>query len=347
MTPPISIPNQILPNQGVQPYTSQMNFGQIQGSATAWNPNSVAQMPGWVNQIVRQIYDMKQWYGLYTAGQTITPQAVSVGTATCTLGSNIIQGNNTIQGNYAGWDQTLIGRQFRLGLTCPPYTITNVDPFAQTLTLALPFGAPFPPNVTTQTGGYYIVQMYYNLGPNIKYIKQMVNFQMGFRLRLNLTQDFMNTFDAWRITTNYPIGVAPYPADPNGNYMVELWPAPWTQQVLPWNAYIQPPNLVLDTDCLPPYIRCDVVVKEAMCWALRYKPKENPGYDPQTALSLANTFHQEYLSLLLDMANADENLYRTSATIAGEDLPYWTPGGATWNAQHAVSAGSGGGDFWD
>jgi hypothetical protein len=329
---------QILPNVGVLPGSSQMNFGGMIGSASAWNPNALPQLPGWINQIVRQIYDMKTWYGLYTNGEVITPQAYSTGTATVTLGGLTVQGNGT------AWDTFLIGRQFRQGLTSPPYTITGVDPFAQTLTLALPFGAPFPPNQTTMTGGYFIVQMYYNLGSNIKYIKQMVNFQMGFKLWLNLTQDYMDNRDAWRITTNFPWGVAPRPADPNGNYVIELWPAPWTQQVLPWNGYIQPPNLVLDSDCLPPYIRCDVVIKEAMCWALRYKPKENPGYDPQTALSLANTFHQEYMALLLDMANADENLYRTSATIPGEDLPFYTPGGALWDAQHATMAAGGWGD---
>ena len=336
---PTPLNGQILPNVGVLPGTSQMNFGQMIGSVSAWNPNALPQIGGWINQIVRQIYDMKTWYGLYTNGEVITPQAYSTGTATTTLNSTTVQGNGT------AWDQTLIGRQFRQGLTSPPYTITSVNPFAQTLTLALPFGAPFPPGQTTMTGGYFIVQMYYNLGSNIKYLKQMVNFQMGFKLWLNLTQDYLDNRDAWRITTNFPWGVAPRPADPNGNYIVELWPSPWTQQVLPFNAYTQPPNLVLDTDVLPPYIRADVVIKEAMCWALRYKPKDNPGYDPQTALSLANTFHQEYAGLLLDMANADENLYRTSATIQGEELPYYTPGGALWSATHCCMA-AGSDDGW-
>jgi hypothetical protein len=316
-----------------------MNFGQMQGSATAWNPNSVAQMPGWINQIVRQIYDKKTWYGLFTKGQIICPASVSGGTAMVTFNSKIVQGINTT------WDQSLIGRQFRAGLNTPIYTITAVDPFAQTLTLELPWGGPFAPGQTTQTTGYYIVQLYYSFGPNIKYIKTLVNMQMGFRMRTNFTQEYFNTFDPWRIQVNFPWAIAPVPADPNGNYLVEMWPAPFTQQAMPFLAYTQPPNLVDDTDTLPPYIRCDVVVKEAMCWALRFKPKENPGYDPQTALSLASTFHQEYEALLLDMANTDENLYRTSATIQGEDLPYYTPGGALFEAQHAFMAG-GGGDFW-
>ncbi len=317
-----------------------MNFGGMIGSVSAWNPNSLSQVPGWINQIVRQIYSFKTWYGLFIKGQVVCPQAVTGGTATVTLGSPTVQGTGTT------WDQTLIGRQFRIGLNCPIYTITAVDPFAQKLTLELPYSGPVPPSTNTQTAGYTIVAMYYNIGPNIKYIKTMVNMQMGYRLKLNLTQDWLNNKDPWRIWTNFPRGIAPLPADPNGNYLIEMWPAPWTQQAMPFMAYCQPANLVLDTDSLPPYIRCDVVIKEAMCWALRYKPKENPGYDPQTALALANTFHQEYVGLLTEMANEDENLYRTSATIQGEDYPECAPGGAMYDSMHAVMAGEIGADWW-
>ena len=162
---PLTPPNgQILPTVGVLPGSSQMNFGQMIGQVSAWNPNALPQIPGFINNIVRDIYDKKQWYGLYTSGEIITPSAYSTGTATVTLGSTTVTGNGTT------WDTYLIGRQFRQGLTCPPYTITGVDPFAQTLTLALPFGAPFPPNQTTMTGGYFIVQMYYNLGSNLKFV---------------------------------------------------------------------------------------------------------------------------------------------------------------------------------
>lgn len=336
--PPAVIPNQVQPNAGALPYVQQMNFGQMIGDASAWNPNAIGKLPVWINEIVRAIYDIRTWYGLYTEAQVITPQAVNGGTATTTLNSNIVQGNNT------NWDASLVGRQFRQGLTCPPYTIQSVNFAAQQLILTLPFGAPFPPNQNTRTSGYFIVQMYYNLGPNIKYLKQMVNFQMGFKLRLNLTQDFMDNKDAWRFTVNFPVGVAPRPADQNGNYLVELWPAPFNQQVLPFYAYTQPPNLVDDNDSLPPYIRCDVVTKEAACWALRYNPKQNPGYSEGAALRLADTFHQEHLALLQGMAEADDNLYRISATIPGEDLPFYTPGGAMWSAMHAISDDSG--DWW-
>lgn len=339
ITPPVVIPSQVQPS-GALPYVQQMNFGQMQGMVSAFNPNAVAQLPGWINTVVRKIYDRKTWLGTMIKGQVMCPPAVTGGTATVTLGSNTVQGNNT------AWTSALIGRQFRIGLNNPIYTITNVDPFAQVLTLELPWAGPFPPSLSSQTTGYNIVQMYYNIGPNIKYIKTMVNIVLGYQMRLDLTQTWLNKRDPWRIYTNFPYGVAPLPTDPNGNYLIEMWPAPFTQQAMPFMAYVQPPNLVEDEDTLPPYIRCDVVVKEAIAWALRYKPKENPGYDPQTALAVATEYHREFESDLLDMANADENLYRTSATIDGEDLPYGYPGGDLWAAQHAVMAGDFSGDGW-
>ncbi len=304
------------------------------------NPNYLAQAPVAINSILRQILSFKTWYGCWTRGQVVCPQAVTGGTAT------VVSGSPTVQGNGTAWDQTLIGRQFRVGLNCPIYTIIGVDPFAQVLTLELPWSGPVPPSTNTQTTGYTIVAMYYNIGPNIKYIKTMVNMQMGYRLKLNLTQDWINKKDPWRIWTNFPMGIAPLPTDPNGNYLIEMWPAPWTAQSMPFTAYTQPANLVNDTDSLPPYIRCDVLLKEAMCWALRHRPKENPGYDPQTAMALANQYHQEYVGLLTEMANEDENLYRTSATIQGEDYPEGAPGGDFWASTHAVMAGDSGQDWW-
>lgn len=330
ISPPVVIPSQVQPNAGVLPYVQQMNFGQMQGFCAAFNPNSVAQLPGWINTIARKIFDLKTWYGTWIKGQVVCPQAVSTGQATVTLNSNTITGTGT------SWDINLVGRQFRVGLNNPIYTITDVNPVTQELTIELPWGGPFPPGVTTQTTGYNIVQMYYNIGPNIKYIKTMVNVQLGYKMRLNWTQDLLNKIDPWRIWTNFPIAIAPLPADPNGNYLVEMWPAPFTQQSMPFTAYTLPPNLVDDNDSLPPYIRCDVVCKEAIAWALRYKPKQNPGYDPQTALAVAAQMHQEFLVDLEAMWNADENLYRTSSTIEYEDYPDYIPGGNMWAAFHAV-----------
>ena len=327
--PPVPIANQITPS-GALPYVQQMNFGAMIGQVSSFNPNALPQIPNWINYIARKIFDMKTWYGTWRKGQIVCPAQISGGTAMVTYNSPIVQGINTT------WDSTVIGRQFRTGLNNPIYTIINVDPFAQQLILELPWAGPLPPSQNTQTTGYNIVQMYYMIGQNIKYIKTVVNKQLGYKMRLNWTQGLLDTIDPWRIWVNFPCALAPLPTDPNGNYLLEMWPAPFTQQALPYTAYVQPPNLVDDLDTLPPYIRCDIVIKEAICWALRYKPKLNPGYDPQTALAVAQQMHGEFMADLESMWNADENLYRTSTTIELEDYPDFMPGGNLYAAMHAV-----------
>lgn len=316
---------------GALPYVQQMNFGQMTGQIQAWNPNcSSTDVQNFINYIVREIYDKKTWYGTWRKGQIVCPYAVTGGTATTTQGSNIVQGNGTT------WDYTLIGRQFRTGLNNPIYTIVNVDNAAQQLILELPWAGVFPPNQQTLTTGYNIVQMYYVIGQNIKYIKTAVNVQLGYKMRLNWTQDLLNKIDPWRIWVNWPCALAPLPSDPNGNYLLEMWPAPFTQQGLPYTAYVQPPNLQLDTDTLPPYIRCDVVILRGIGWALRHKPKLNPYYSEATAITLAREFDQKFMAAMEDMWNTDENLYRTSSTIEYEDYPEFMPGGDLWAAMHAV-----------
>ena len=330
ITPPIVIENQITPAPGVQPYSQEFNFGQAIGFVSAYNPNAIAQIPGWISTIIYKMVDIKTWYGLWRRGQIVCPPAVTGGTAQVTYNSNVVQGVNT------SWDNTLIGRQFRTGLNNPIYTIVEVDFGAQQLILELPWAGPLPPGQNTQVTGYNIVQMYYMIAQNIKYIKTAVNVQLGYKMRLNWTQDLLNKIDPWRIWVNFPCALAPLPADPNGNYIVEMWPAPFTQQAMPYTAYVQPPPMINDTDPFPTYFRSDIICKEAICWALRYKPKQNPGYDPATALEVAREFHKEFLADLENMWNADENLYRTSSTIELEDYPDFMPGGNLAAAMHAV-----------
>jgi len=324
-SPTVNITNQVLPTPGVLPYVQQQNFGQMLGQIIAWNPDCAAQAPVWLNEAVRKIYDRRTWFGLFTKGQLMCPQATTQGSATVVTGSSTVTGVNT------AWTTSLIGQQFRIGYNNPIYTITSVDPVRQTLGLELPWGG------NSTTSGYFIIQYYYNLGPNIKYLKIMVNMQLGYKFRCRWTQDMLDSIDPWRQNQNFPWAVAPAPLDPSGNYIVELYPASWIQQAFPYWVYIQPPNLVNDTDTLPAYIRCDVAILEPIAKALVWRgPKKNPYYDPVEAANKRKEFAYE----LEQMAQADENLYRINVTLPGEDLPFYNPGGALWDSMHAVMAGN-------
>lgn len=324
--------NQVLPN-GSKPYVQQQTFGQILGQVSSWNPDfPIPTIQVHLNGHVRKIYDRRTWYGLMIRGQ-ITTLPIVIG-GNCQL----IQGNNLVKGFGTNWDSSLVGRQFRQGYNTPLYSVIQVDQANQVLALEMPWGGH-----TNGNSSYFIVQQYYNLGPNIKYIHTAKNLIMAWRLRLEYTQQSLDAIDPWRLQTFSPRALAKMPADPFGNYLVELWPTSCIIQSLPFVAVIQPPNLKYDTDTLPPYIRTDILAKFGIADALVFGgPKQNKYYDSAEA----NRLRQEAEAELVSLALADENLYRQSLLFKWEQMrmapDIYALGGASYAVNHGVEADSGG-----
>jgi hypothetical protein len=340
----VLIPNQVLPN-GNLPYVQQQNLGQMVGEVLAEIPDCD---PEWIktrlNGIVRKIYDRRTWYGMFIRGQIATSGFTIGGQVTVT------QGSTTVTGIGTSWTPAVIGQQFRIGYNTPPYTITQFNGLSaegwgeggygeggyggtttQTLTLEMPWASP-----TFSNQGYFIAQYYYSPGPNIKYIHTARNLIMAWRLRLDLTQQTLDTMDPWRLSTFSPFALAQLPPDVNGNYMVELYPVPSIVQALPFIAVVQPPNLSLDTHTLPPYIRTDIAVRFALADAKVYKgPKLNKYYD----IIESQRLRQEAEMELNYMATADESLYRQNLLYEIESVPVFGGfGGANWSINHGVPA---------
>lgn len=326
----VVIPQQVQPAPDGTYYQNQGNVGYLIGMIQAWNSDlSQPKILTIINGTLRKIYDRKTWFSLFLKGQLISPQATTAGQVQTTLYSDIVTGIGTT------WTDSLIGQQFRIGYNNPIYSIIDV-PDSTHLQLELQWGSP------SVTSGYFIVQNYFNLGPNIKYLKTMVNVQLGYKFSLHATQDTLNTIDPWRQNQNFPYISAGMPFDQQGNYLQELYPASWIQQAFPFMAYVQPPNVSGDNDNLPPGMRLDIVAKDGIAEALVIGgPKNNRFYDAAESGRKRAEFERE----LLSMADADENLYRTEVTKFGEDMPYFQPGGAMWQAQHACSSGGGIGGY--
>jgi hypothetical protein len=317
---------QLLPN-GTTPYSSQYVYSQLIGRVVSANPDTAGgQAQVLINDAVRKIYDRRNWFGLMIQGQVTSPQVYNTGLATVTNGSTAVNGTGTT------WTSSMIGLQFRVGYNTPIYTITAVNS-PTSITLNLPWGW------NSGTYGYFIAQYYYNLGGNIKYVYEMKNLLLGYRMWTNLNQRTLDSTDPWRSQQFSPYGIAPMPPDQSGNYIVEMYPVPIINQAFPYLAFIQPPNLVNDNDPLPAFIRGDIVVKDAIAEALVWRgPKKNPYYDAQQAARLKAEFESE----LESMARADENLYRQNIEWQSEQLPMFNPGGAYWDATHAAPATMGG-----
>lgn len=282
-------------NSGTQPYTTQLNFGQMTGEVLLWAPDvDPLLVQRIINNQYRKVIEYRNWYGLMVRGQVTTPQQVSGGTATASNNSNSVQGNGTT------WTNALIGRQFRMGFTAPWQTIVNMDVPNQVLTLDMPYGA------ATLTSGYQIVQVFATLGANIRYILDAVNQQQGWRMDVNVPQQTLNEIDTWRTSVGWSWCFSNMPPTPDGQLQVEIYPSPIFLQVFPFLAYTQPPNLVNDQDCPVTFIRSDVLVMMAIADVLVFRGKQNKYYDPQTSQMKTG----QAMAELNKMALTDDSMYQ-------------------------------------
>jgi hypothetical protein len=322
--PPTPVANQIGPS-GQKPYVNERNFGQMVGEILNWNPHASATMvQNWVNHIVRKIYDRRLWYGLMVKGQIVSPGFITGGSLQLSNGSPNVVGTGT---NFA---PGMIGMSLRVGYNNPVYNIIAVADSTH-LTLELPWGSN-----DFSAVGYFITQYYYSI-PNIKFIFDAINLQLQRRMWTNLTQATLNSRDPSRQQIMYSWGLASMPPDPSGNFQFELYPASMIQQAFPYLAYIQPPNLVNDSDVLPPGIRSDIVIAHGISDCLLYRPKENSYYDPATAIAISRTKMAEFERELMSMEQNDEALYRQDIVHRWEQMPLAEPGDAFWDILHPIA----------
>jgi len=321
-------PNQVGASPFSQAYSVQSNFRAMIQEVCGWNSEVDPMYAGrMINNIYRWIIDMREWYGLKIRGQIAAPNIYQTGQCTATAGSSTVQGIGT------AWDSSLIGQQWRIGFTYTWSTITNVDPVGQVLTIDLPFVGP------TQTTGYMILQAYYAIGPNIKRMLWAVNQQQGWAMHVNVPQECLEAWDTWRQQIGWSTHISTMPPTPDGQYQVEIWPNPFSFQQFPFQAYIQPPDMVADTDSPVSFIRSDVLVSRAIQQALLFRPKQNKYYDLASALAIAREKKDEFKEGLQSMMSADNELDQRDVTWDYEntDPGDISPGyGATFRQSHDV-----------
>jgi hypothetical protein len=284
----------------------------MRGEVLQWSPDaSPLIVDKWINNAYRRIIDKRMWYGLMVKGQVSVPSVYTTGTATVTNASTAVVGIGT------AWDNTFVGRQFRQGFSSPFYTIKSVQS-ATALTLDLPWGNP-----SATSTGYQILQNIVSLGNNIKFVIEMVNQRQGYRLYLNMPQDVLNRYDTWRTTTGWTFLLANREPSSDGQPQFELYPSPTFQQVFPFLAYIQPPDMKNDTDFPYLFIRSDALVNDAISQALTFRgPRLNKYYDPAEAQRKEMKFRE----IVEDMSRVDNCLYQTDMKWDFGQWPFSTYG---------------------
>lgn len=312
--------NQAGPN-GKQAFVQQLSFGQMIREVILWNPNLDPMVVGrWLNSYYRDLLQKRNWYALKVRGNINVPHTHHRGMATATTGSNIIQGIDT------EWTRDLIGLQFRVGFTYPYQTIYDVDVPNQRLTVDSQFGG------RTIQGGYNIVAAYVGMGANAVRILWAKNQQQGWPMEVDVPQQVLNGRDAWRTAFGWSKVISPLPPTPDGAYQFEIWPTPYSRQVFPYEGYIQPPDMILDSDSPASFIRADILVTRAIADAKLFGGRGDKYYDP----TVASAKLAQYDKSVELMENADNTLDQQDCTWSFEEDGAGFSEGSIYGQSHDI-----------
>ncbi len=236
---------------------------------------------------------MRLWSFLVQTGYIVTPEAITAGTATVTLGSPsvvvdvpaAVALNAAVSANPPLFHATQIGigRQFRLasqtsGTPGPFYNITGWNNSTRTLTLDRPYM-----EATGANQRFTVLKVYYQAPPAdgtadpdfLRYLV-LVNPASGYSIRgrrLYYTQSQLDGIDPQRGATGTAFIIASYLDDPaSGNPVHEFYPIPVVNQA--YTAIFQKRGMSLsDTADVPKTFPSDLLITRAYqlgcLWALR------------------------------------------------------------------------------
>jgi hypothetical protein len=152
----------------------------------------------WTIDGFRRIAERRCWSWLVRFNQFILPDQYATGTVTVT------QNSTTVTGSGTAWDASMVNRQFRIGNSTPIYTITAVTS-ATSLELQFPWGGATQGGVT-----YSIYQCYFTPPSDFRSFLSLYDPNFNWQLRLNISQQELNSWDAQRANTGQAYCVASY-----------------------------------------------------------------------------------------------------------------------------------------
>ena len=217
----------------------------------------------------------------------------------------------THTGPFTATASSLSNLQIQFNSVNPIFTI-NAITSSTGLILDNPWGQ------VTSTGNAYTARLIYvPVAPNstqpynVKELVSVVDPFQQTKLRLNVSQEELNTFDPNRTSTDSPDCVASLGPNLNGNFLWEIYPAP----TVPWqlNAlyHCQWPDMRLPSDTPPSFLNPNVLIMGALADAFRTpcpRPPENK--DPFFNMDAAQIYEARFDQAVIEAMNSDVGLYQ-------------------------------------
>jgi hypothetical protein len=283
-----------------------------------------------VNFSFRKLVEKRGWSWLQKTNQFIVNTVYNTGNADVTFNQNTVVGHGTT------WTAAMVGRQFRIGLSNPIYTITAVGS-ATSLTLDQPFGG-----ATTLGVGYQIYNAYVTVPSDFHHFISVYDPQFAWQLWWNVKQDELNAWDAQRASAGTAYCVAQQTYDttvtpPLPRY--EIWPHQFVQKPFPFVYISRPPDLNDAGASLPRYITGDVIMDGALAEAARWpgpdKDHPNPYFNLNLSLAMERLFNEKVRTCEVQ----DDEVYMQDVSYGQLNRMPWAPfplGDAAFIQAHAI-----------
>ncbi len=234
-----------------------------------------------INRAWKYVQDSSLWSFQLSQGGFSTPSVTTSGTCTFALGSNQVTGDSVASAAWLAlplyWSPTTQQIRAQGNSVYSVIALNATNPAAVVLTLDRNFTDP----LTTFSGVAY--QMYQ------AYIPAPVGFKRWLSVSDMLDQWAMDIWTARRTTdlvdparqiASNPYAMNPLGTDRRGKgtatpsstlnqQLYELYPYPTAEIGYQWYAVVDWPDLVNNSDTLPPQISEEVVVQKALTWAYR------------------------------------------------------------------------------
>jgi hypothetical protein len=263
------------------------------------------------------------WYGVTREAEFSIPDPVTAGTV------SVVNGSATVTGSSTAWASTLIGRQFFTEGSGPFYTITAVAG-PTSLTLDRVWGKPDASGVT-----YSIQTIYVSPPTDFLHFTTVVDLDNNWRLRVNISQDLLDTWDSKRSTAGTSWTLAPAPPGASGEIRYELWPRANSAKTYHYRYSRKPPLLSAPTDRPIFPIRGDVLRHGALA-ELCLWPGTSTAPNPYFNLQSHELHERLFKESLAKTQREDQEISQTDLSYATwESLP-WAPLDAAFIQSHGL-----------
>jgi hypothetical protein len=290
----------------------------------------------WVNNAQAAVGSRRPWSHLRLFGQ-ITTNDAKAGLVTATRFSTVVQGPGAPTPLFAASD---VGRQIRIGMISPVYTLTAVDLTNDTAILDEPWG---PASVVgAQTT---ILDAYVTMPREFNRFLGIIDPVNNWQLHWYVTEAQLNRWDPQRTSTTTPWalvsrGYSQLEAT-RGQPQYELWPYTTAANYYPYVALRQP-KVLGDLDELegPFQYRPDILEMLCLVEAARWP---GPSFDQKNVyFNLANSqmLKKEAEEELWILEQRDDEIFPTlKESVSWQDLP-WSPVDSRFLQNHDVYSGS-------